>query len=99
MNIHEFQAKELFAKNGVPVPKGYLASSPVEAEFAYRRLNSPVSVVKAQIMLVGVVKLVSSNRESPEEAAKVTEEMIGMNLVTHQTGPGKRRQHGLRGGW
>ena len=88
MNIHEFQAKKLFAKNGIPVPKGLLAASPIEAEFAYRHLKSPVAVVKAQIHAGGRgkgggVKLV----KSPEECAAITKEMIGMQLVTHQTGP------------
>lgn len=88
MNIHEFQAKKLFAENGIPVPKGLLAASPIEAEFAYRHLKSPVAVVKAQIHAGGRgkgggVKLV----KSPEECAAITEEMIGMQLVTHQTGP------------
>lgn len=88
MNIHEFQAKMLFAQNGVPVPRGYLASSPIEAEFAYRRLKSPVSVVKAQVHAGGRgkgggVKLV----KSAEECHQIADEMLGMTLVTHQTGP------------
>jgi succinyl-CoA synthetase beta subunit len=87
MNIHEYQAKHLFRENGVPVPNGYLASSPIEAEFAMRRLKTPVAVVKAQVHAGGRgkgggVKLV----KSPAECAKVTEEMIGMTLVTKQTG-------------
>ncbi len=87
MNIHEFQAKKLFAENGVPVPEGYLARSPVEAEFAMRRLGTPVAVVKAQVHAggrgkAGGVKLV----KSPAECASVTEKMIGMRLVTPQTG-------------
>ncbi|MEZ4742747.1 MAG: ADP-forming succinate--CoA ligase subunit beta [Bdellovibrionota bacterium] len=88
MNIHEYQAKLLFAENGVAVPEGYLASNGLEAEFAMRRLKCPVGVVKAQVHAGGRgkgggVKLV----KSPEECRKVAEEMIGMNLVTHQTGP------------
>lgn len=88
MNIHEFQAKRLFRENGVPAPIGYLAQSGVEAEFAMRRLKSKVAVVKAQVHAGGRgkgggVKLV----KSPEEAAKIAEEMIGMTLVTKQTGP------------
>lgn len=88
MNIHEYQAKLLFRENGVPVPMGYLAHTEIEAEFAYRRLNSPVCVVKAQVHAggrgkAGGVKLV----KSPEECREVTQKMIGMNLVTHQTGP------------
>lgn len=92
MNIHEYQAKALFAKNGVPVPRGYVATSPIEAEFAFRRLKKPVCVVKAQIHAggrgkAGGVKLV----RSPEECFAVTLDMLGKDLVTHQTGPqGKR---------
>jgi succinyl-CoA synthetase beta subunit len=87
MNIHEFQAKKLFRDNGVPVPDGYLASSPIEAEFAMRRLNCPVGVVKAQIHAGGRgkgggVKLV----KTADEASKIADEMIGMTLVTKQTG-------------
>ena len=87
MNIHEYQAKALFRENGVPVPDGYLANTGTEAEFAMRRLKTEVAVVKAQVHAggrgkAGGVKLV----KSPEEAKKVTDEMIGMTLVTHQTG-------------
>lgn len=94
MNIHEYQAKKLFADNGVPVPEGYLARSGIEAEFAMRRLKTPVAVVKAQVHAggrgkAGGVKLV----KSPEECRKVAEEMIGMNLVTHQTGPEGKDVH------
>jgi succinyl-CoA synthetase beta subunit len=87
MNIHEYQAKALFAKYGVPVPEGYLAHNPVEAEFAMRRLKTPVAVVKAQVHAGGRgkgggVKLV----KTPEDCAKITQQMIGMRLVTPQTG-------------
>jgi succinyl-CoA synthetase beta subunit len=88
MNIHEYQAKELFRASGIPVPKGYLAHSAIEAEFAMRRLGVDVAVVKAQIHAGGRgkgggVKVV----KSPEECAAVAEKMLGMTLVTHQTGP------------
>lgn len=94
MNIHEYQAKELFRKNKVPVPEGYLANSPIEAEFAMKRLGTKVAVVKAQVHAggrgkAGGVKLV----KSPEEAKKVTGEMLGMTLVTHQTGPEGKKVH------
>ncbi len=87
MNIHEYQAKSLFALNGVPAPEGYLAHNATEAEFAMRRLGVKVAVVKAQVHAggrgkAGGVKLV----KSPEECAAVTEKMIGMRLVTPQTG-------------
>ena len=88
MNIHEYQAKMLFRANGVPVPDGYLASTGTEAEFAMRRLGTDVAVVKAQVHAggrgkAGGVKLA----KSPEECKQLTEQMIGMTLVTHQTGP------------
>lgn len=87
MNIHEYQAKQLFRKNGVPVPEGYLAQTPLEAEFAMRRLKTPVAVIKAQVHAggrgkAGGVKLVKSAQECRKEAEK----MLGMKLVTHQTG-------------
>jgi succinyl-CoA synthetase beta subunit len=92
MNIHEYQAKQLFAENGVPVPEGYVATSGIEAEFAMRRLKVPVAVVKAQIHAGGRgkgggVKLV----KSLDECNRVATQMIGMNLITHQTGPGGKR--------
>lgn len=88
MNIHEYQAKQLFRENGVPVPAGYLAQTGIEAEFAMRRLGTEVAVVKAQVHAggrgkAGGVKLA----KTPEECRKLTEEMLGMTLVTHQTGP------------
>jgi succinyl-CoA synthetase beta subunit len=96
MNIHEYQAKKLFAENGIPVPVGYLAHSPIEAEFAFRRLNSKVAVVKAQVHAGGRgkgggVKVV----KTPEDAAQVTQNMIGMTLVTHQTGPAGKKVHSV----
>jgi len=96
MNIHEYQAKKLFAENGVPVPAGFLAYSPIEAEFAFRRLNSPVAVVKAQVHAggrgkAGGVKVV----KSAVDAASATEKMLGMTLVTHQTGPQGKKVHSV----
>ncbi len=94
MNIHEYQAKELFRANGVPVPEGQLAASPIEAEFAMRRLKVPVAVVKAQVHAGGRgkgggVKVV----KSPEECREVASKMLGMTLVTHQTGPEGKKVH------
>ena len=88
MNIHEYQAKALFAANGIPVPEGFFAANATEADFACRRLGAPVAVVKAQVHAGGRgkgggVKLV----RSPEECFKVAKDMIGMTLVTPQTGP------------
>ena len=88
MNIHEYQAKELFRQNGVPVPNGYVAATAVEAEFAMRRLNVSPAVVKAQVHAggrgkAGGVKLA----KTPEECYRLAKEMLGMTLITHQTGP------------
>ncbi|MBL26784.1 MAG: ADP-forming succinate--CoA ligase subunit beta [Rhodospirillaceae bacterium] len=88
MNIHEYQAKALLAKYDVAVPRGRVAYTADEAEAAARELGSAICVVKAQIHAGGRgkgggVKLV----RSPQEAAGAAKDMIGMNLVTHQTGP------------
>jgi succinyl-CoA synthetase beta subunit len=91
MNIHEYQAKEVLRAYGAPTPKGRAAFSVDEAVAAARELGGPVWVVKAQIHAGGRgkgggVKLVGSIDEVKREA----ERMLGMNLVTHQTGPGGR---------
>jgi succinyl-CoA synthetase beta subunit len=88
MKIHEYQGKELLKKFGVPVPRGVVARSVEEAYHAAKELGTPVVVVKAQIHAGGRgkgggVKLA----KSPEEAQKLAGEILGMNLVTHQTGP------------
>ena len=88
MKIHEYQAKELLKKFGVPVPRGIVARSIEEAHQAAKELGTEVVVVKAQIHAGGRgkgggVKLA----KSPEEAKKVAGEILGMNLITHQTGP------------
>ena len=88
MKIHEYQGKELLRKYGVPTPRGIVAKTPEEAEAAARELGTDIVVVKAQIHAGGRgkgggVKLA----KSPEEARKLAEEILGMMLVTHQTGP------------
>jgi succinyl-CoA synthetase beta subunit len=88
MNIHEYQAKQLLAKYGVAVPRGGVAYTAAEAETVGKDLGGPVWVVKAQIHAGGRgkgggVKVVKSIGEV-REAAKA---MVGMTLVTHQTGP------------
>jgi len=88
MNIHEYQAKDLLRKFGVAVPKGGVAYTPDEAVKAAEELGGPVWVVKAQIHAggrgkVGGVKLA----KSIDEVRQFAGEMIGMTLVTHQTGP------------
>ncbi|MGE5820315.1 MAG: ATP-grasp domain-containing protein, partial [Deltaproteobacteria bacterium] len=87
MNIHEYQAKELLRKYGVPVPLGKVASTPQEAKAAAIELGGRC-VVKAQIHAggrgkAGGVKLANS----PEDAANKAAEILGKKLVTHQTGP------------
>jgi succinyl-CoA synthetase beta subunit len=88
MNIHEHQAKALLAEFGVPVPRGYPAFTVDEAVAAAEKLGGPVWVVKAQIHAGGRgkgggVKLARSIDEVRAEAQR----MLGMTLVTHQTGP------------
>jgi succinyl-CoA synthetase beta subunit len=88
MNIHEFQAKQVLARFGVPVPKGQPASTPDEAAAAFRALGQPKAVIKAQIHAggrgkAGGVKLISSAEEARDFAAR----LLGKPLVTHQTGP------------
>ena len=88
MNIHEYQAKALLAKFGVAVPRGGVAFTPEEAVETARKLGGPVWVVKAQIHAGGRgkgggVKVVKSIDAVKAEA----ERMLGMTLVTHQTGP------------
>ncbi|MGH8186369.1 MAG: ATP-grasp domain-containing protein, partial [Steroidobacteraceae bacterium] len=88
MNLHEYQAKKLFADYGIPVPTGYVASSPDEAADAARRIGGAKWVVKAQVHAGGRgkgggVKLV----DSPEAAAQAAGAMLGKRLKTHQTGP------------
>ena len=88
MNIHEYQAKQLLAKYGVSVPKGGVAHTVGEAETIAKELGGPVWVVKAQIHAGGRgkgggVKVVKSLDDVKDAADKI----LGMNLVTHQTGP------------
>ena len=88
MNIHEHQAKAVLAEFGVPVPRGFPAFSVDEAVAAAEKLGGPVWVVKAQIHAGGRgkgggVKLARSIEEVRDIAGK----MLGMTLVTHQTGP------------
>ena len=87
MKIHEYQAKDLFRSYGVTVPEGYPAFSVKEALEAYDKLNTETVVVKAQIHAGGRgkgggVKLAHSRLEAEE----LTNKILGMNLVTHQTG-------------
>jgi succinyl-CoA synthetase beta subunit len=86
MKVHEYQAKELFARYGIPVPKGKLVTQVEEVEDAVNELGLPV-VIKAQIHAggrgkAGGVKLA----KTLDEAREITREMLGKPLVTHQTG-------------
>jgi succinyl-CoA synthetase beta subunit len=88
MKIHEYQGKELLKKFGVAVPRGIVAHTADEAEAAAKELGTDVVVVKAQIHAGGRgkgggVKLAKSS----DEAKTIASNMLGMNLVTHQTGP------------
>ena len=88
MNIHEYQAKEVLRRYKVAVPRGKVISTAAEAEDAAKEMGTPVVVVKAQIHAGGRgkgggVKVV----KSPAEARAAAEKILGMTLVTHQTGP------------
>ena len=87
MKIHEYQGKELLKRFGVAVPRGLVARSPEEAYQAAKELGTAVTVVKAQIHAGGRgkgggVKLA----KSADEAREIARKMLGMKLITHQTG-------------
>jgi succinyl-CoA synthetase beta subunit len=91
VKIHEYQAKKILAQFGVPIPRGEVATSPFEVYDIATRLGGTV-VVKAQIHAGGRgkgggVKLA----KSPAEAETLANQILGMNLVTHQTGPEGRK--------
>ncbi|HXI31547.1 MAG TPA: ADP-forming succinate--CoA ligase subunit beta [Vicinamibacterales bacterium] len=88
MKIHEYQAKAILAAHGVPVPRGETLTDKSDAAAVAKRLGTSVVVVKAQIHAGGRgkgggVKLA----KSPQDAEKLAGQMLGMTLVTHQTGP------------
>jgi succinyl-CoA synthetase beta subunit len=88
MNVHEFQAKQLFGQFGVPVPRGKEITSPEAGAAWVEELNTPVFVVKAQIHAggrgkAGGVKITKDKAAVPG----LVKELIGKTLVTHQTGP------------
>ncbi|RJP60476.1 MAG: ADP-forming succinate--CoA ligase subunit beta [Deltaproteobacteria bacterium] len=91
MKIHEYQAKRIFVEYGIPIPDGDVADTPEEVREITSRIGKKV-VIKAQIHAGGRGKgggVKTAN--SPQEAEKVAREIIGMNLITHQTGTeGKR---------
>jgi succinyl-CoA synthetase beta subunit len=88
MKIHEYQAKAILKKFNVAVPRGRVAFTPDEAKSIAEELGTGKIVVKAQIHAggrgkAGGVKLA----DSPQAVKKIAEQMLGMTLVTHQTGP------------
>jgi succinyl-CoA synthetase beta subunit len=92
MKIHEYQAKTILASHGVPVPEGRAASTVAEARAAAEALGGSTVVVKAQIHAGGRgkgggVKLA----QGPDEAERIASEILGMQLVTYQTGPGGQK--------
>ena len=95
MNIHEFQARELFAEFGVATQPGKVANTPTEAETVATGLSGGKLVVKAQIHAGGRGKGTFKNGfkggvhlcDSPTEAKDLASKMLGQVLVTHQTGP------------
>jgi succinyl-CoA synthetase beta subunit len=92
VKIHEFQAKQVLARFGVAVPRGFPVESPEAAEKAARDLGTPVVAVKAQIHAGGRgkgggVKIA----KSPAQAREIAGAMLGMTLVTPQTGPGGQK--------
>ena len=96
MKIHEYQAKDLFRKAGVPVLESHVARTPEEAAAAFTKLGGPIAVVKAQIHAGGRGKgtVIGNEKQrgvqlvkSAEEAATVAKNLLGNRLVTIQTGP------------
>ena len=88
MNLHEYQSKQLFVRYGIPVPTGFVASTPEEAADAARRLGGGVWVVKAQVHAGGRGKAggVKVAKTVPD-VASAAEAMLGTRLATKQTGP------------
>ena len=84
MNLHEYQAKRLFAEHGVPIPKGDVASTPAEAREVARELGGKV-VVKSQVLIggrgkAGGIKLASN----PDEAEELAGQILGMDIKGFQ---------------
>jgi succinyl-CoA synthetase beta subunit len=92
MKIHEYQAKALFSQTGIPVPKGGIAGNAAEAAQVAETLGGYPVVVKAQIHAGGRGKGGGVKLAPSKEAVKsLADDIIGMNLITHQTGPGGQR--------
>src|ERR1700692_1699756 len=87
MKIHEYQAKALLARHGVPVPRGEVAFTVEEAEATAKKLGGSV-VVKAQIHAGGRGKGGGGKvGKDAAEAVELAKKILGMTLITHQTGP------------
>jgi succinyl-CoA synthetase beta subunit len=92
VNVHEYQGKEVLRRYGVAVPRGQVADTPDQVERIARDLGARVTVVKAQIHAGGRGKGGGVKvAKSPAEARAAAERILGMQLVTHQTGPEGRR--------
>src|ERR1700692_2313549 len=95
MNIHEYQAKQLFERFNIATPKGAPAETPEEVERVAAGLNTSNLVVKAKVHAGGRGKGIFTNGfkggvklcTTPAEASELAEKMLGQTLVTHQTGP------------
>ncbi len=87
MKVHEYQAKEIFRQFGVPVPRGGLAETPQDAARVAAEIGGPVAV-KAQVHAGGRGKAGGIRlAKDSQEVERIASEMLGMKLVTHQTGP------------
>jgi succinyl-CoA synthetase beta subunit len=100
MKIHEYQSKEILRDAGIEVPRGFIACSPDKAAAAFRQLERPVAVIKAQIHAGGRGKGTVKNNSrqhgvqlvsSAEEAERAARNLLGSILVTLQTGPDGRK--------
>jgi succinyl-CoA synthetase beta subunit len=88
MKLHEYQARQIISDYGIPVPPAEIVRSPEQAEVAFKKLQSPICVVKAQVYAggrgkAGFVKLVKSTHE----AAAAAKFMLSNRMVSYQTGP------------
>jgi len=92
MKIHEYQAKEIFAQNGIPIPKGKVAFSVEEAVQISREIGPPPYIIKAQIHAGGRGKGGGVKKaQDITEVGRISKEILGMTLITHQTGPEGRK--------
>ena len=88
MDIHEYQAKEILARFGVPIPKGALAYSPEQAHYRAHEIGGKLWVVKAQVHTGGRGKAGGVRIcRSEDEVTGAAEQLLGKKLVTHQSGP------------